>query len=126
MMLRGFSTDWPNNSCCSNAAGRQSPPYSRHNHLFTYKILTLLTVERALTQNTNLRVSYVGQATWHLPVTIDLNQIPASTTPYNPANGWADPRARHQKVAILMFAESADTRTTKPARPSCSTKRPGA
>ncbi len=66
-----------------------------------------LTIERALTENTNLRFSYVGQATWHLPVTIDLNQIPASTAPYNPANGWADPRSPYQNFAMLMYAESA-------------------
>jgi hypothetical protein len=40
-----------------------------------------LTVERALTANSSLRVSYVGQATWHQPITIDLNQIPASRSP---------------------------------------------
>jgi hypothetical protein len=42
-----------------------------------------LTVERQVTPNTTVRVSYVGQATWHLPITVDLNQVPASTTPYN-------------------------------------------
>ena len=65
-----------------------------------------LTVERAITPNTTVRLSYVGQATWHQPVTIDLNQIPASTTPYVPANGWADPRAPYQNFAMLMYAES--------------------
>jgi hypothetical protein len=65
-----------------------------------------LTVERALTSNTTVRVSYVGQGTWHLPITVDLNQIPASTTPYNPVNGWADPRSPHQNFAMLMYARS--------------------
>ena len=31
-----------------------------------------LTVERQLTPNTTVRLSYVGQGTWHLPITIDL------------------------------------------------------
>lgn len=65
-----------------------------------------LTVERAITPSTTVRLSYVGQATWHQPITVDLNQIPASTTPYVPANGWADPRAPYQNFAMLMFAES--------------------
>jgi hypothetical protein len=64
-----------------------------------------LTVERAVTSNTSLRLSYVGQGTWHLPITIDLNQIPASTTPYVPVNGWADPRSPYQQFAMLMYAE---------------------
>jgi hypothetical protein len=66
-----------------------------------------LTVERQLTSNTTARLSYVGQGTWHLPITIDLNQIPASNTPYVAANGWADPRSPYQNFAMLMYAESA-------------------
>ena len=75
-----------------------------------------LTVERALRQNTTVRLSYVGQGTWHLPITIDLNQIPASTTPYvatlpagEPAGvlPWADPRSPYQNFAMLMYAISA-------------------
>ncbi len=65
-----------------------------------------LTVERAATVNTTVRVSYVGQGTWHLPITVDLNQIPASATPYVPANGWADPRSPYQNFAMLMYAQS--------------------
>jgi hypothetical protein len=34
-----------------------------------------LTVERQLAPNTTVRLSYVGQGTWHLPVTVDLNQM---------------------------------------------------
>jgi hypothetical protein len=68
-----------------------------------------LTVERQLTSNTTLRLSYVGQGTWHLPITVDLNQIPASTTPYVPANGWADPRSPYQNWGMLMSAESIGT-----------------
>ena len=65
-----------------------------------------LTVERQVKRDTTVRVSYVGQATWHQPITVDLNQIAPSTTPYVPANGWADPRAPYQNFAMLMFAES--------------------
>jgi len=65
-----------------------------------------LTVERQITSATTLRLSYVGQGTWHLPITVDLNQIPPSTTPYVPANGWADPRSPYQNWAMLMSAES--------------------
>jgi hypothetical protein len=68
-----------------------------------------LTVERQLAPNTTVRLSYVGQGTWHLPITVDLNQIPASTTPYNPVNGWADPRSPYQNWAMLMFAECIGT-----------------
>jgi hypothetical protein len=65
-----------------------------------------LTVERQVTPDTAVRLSYVGQGTWHLPITVDLNQIPASTTPYVPANGWADPRSPYQNFAMLMYAQS--------------------
>ncbi|HXZ41542.1 MAG TPA: carboxypeptidase regulatory-like domain-containing protein [Terriglobales bacterium] len=65
-----------------------------------------LTVERQVTADTAVRVSYVGQGTWHLPITVDLNQIPASTTPYVPANGWADPRSPYQQFGMLMYAQS--------------------
>jgi hypothetical protein len=67
-----------------------------------------LTVERTLTSNTNVRVSYVGQGTWHLPLTIDLNQIPASTTPFTiPAGAITDPRSPYQNFGMLMYAISA-------------------
>jgi hypothetical protein len=45
-----------------------------------------LTIERELTSNTSLRVSYVGMNSYRLPVTINLNQTPPSTQPYNFAN----------------------------------------
>ena len=44
-----------------------------------------LTVERQLTSNTSLRTSFVGMHTYRLSITEDLNQIPASTVPYNSA-----------------------------------------
>jgi hypothetical protein len=65
-----------------------------------------LTVERQVTPDTAVRLSYVGQGTWHMPITVDLNQIPASTTPYVAANGWADPRSPYQNFGMLMYAQS--------------------
>ena len=74
-----------------------------------------LTFERAITSDTTLRLSYVGQSTWHLPITVDLNQIQPSTTPYvatlppgEPSGilPWADPRSPYPQFAMLMFAES--------------------
>ena len=67
------------------------------------------TVERQLAQNSKLRLSYTGQGSYHLPITIDLNQIPASTTPYTvPNNGYSvvDPRAPYQNWNLLMDSES--------------------
>lgn len=47
-----------------------------------------VTVEHELTDSTILRATYVGMHTYRLSLTEDLNQIPASTTPYNaPAAG---------------------------------------
>jgi hypothetical protein len=45
-----------------------------------------LTIERELTSNTSLRVSYVGMNSYRLPVTINLNQTMPSKLPYNFAN----------------------------------------
>jgi hypothetical protein len=54
-----------------------------------------LTVERQLSTNDSLRVSYVGMHSYRLNVTEDLNQIAASTTPYQTtaASPYVDPRA---------------------------------
>jgi hypothetical protein len=54
-----------------------------------------LTVERQLTSSDSLRVSYVGMHTYRLSITEDLNQIPASMTPYQTtaASPYVDPRA---------------------------------
>jgi len=56
-----------------------------------------VTVERQLGSSTNLRASYVGMHTYRLNVTEDLNQIPASTTPYatTAASPYVDPRATY-------------------------------
>ncbi|MGB9514972.1 MAG: carboxypeptidase regulatory-like domain-containing protein [Candidatus Acidiferrum sp.] len=66
-----------------------------------------LTVERQITANTIARVSYVGMASYRLPYTIDLNQIPDSTTPYTvPAGAFVDPRAPYQNWLLLMSSVS--------------------
>jgi hypothetical protein len=56
-----------------------------------------VTVERELSSNTSVRASYVGMHTYRLSITEDLNQIPASTTPYvsgTAANPYVDPGLR--------------------------------
>ncbi len=71
-----------------------------------------LTVERELSPTTVVRVSYTGQGAWHLPITVDNNQIPASTTPYTvPNNGYSvvDPRAPFQNWLLLMESFSSGT-----------------
>ncbi len=54
-----------------------------------------LTVERQLSRYDSLRSSYVGMHTYRLSITEDLNQIPASTTPYQTtaASPYVDPRS---------------------------------
>jgi hypothetical protein len=64
-----------------------------------------LTMERQLTPNTTVRLSYVGQGTWHLPITIDLNQVPASKTPYNQL------AAPYPQFNLLMSGESIGNAT---------------
>jgi len=66
-----------------------------------------LTVERQITVNTIARISYVGMASYRMPYTIDLNQIPASTSPYTvPAGAFVDPRAPYQNWLLLMTSVS--------------------
>ena len=68
-----------------------------------------LTVEREVTPGTQLRFSYAGQSTWHLPVTVDLNQIAPGKTPYavpDTAYGYVDPRAPYQNWLLLMYSNS--------------------
>jgi hypothetical protein len=58
-----------------------------------------LTIERELNASNSLRVSYVGMHTYRLNITEDLNQIPASTIPYNQgatAGVYVDSRAPYQ------------------------------
>ena len=63
-----------------------------------------LTVERQLSANNSLRASYVGQHTYRLSITEDLNQIQPSTTPYNTgatAGVYVDRRAPYQNWTTL-------------------------
>src|SRR5580692_6732039 len=68
-----------------------------------------LTVERQLATNDSLRVSYVGMHTYRLSVTEDLNQIPASATPYQTtaASPYVDPRAPYHNWFTLYSTLNA-------------------
>ena len=68
-----------------------------------------LTVERQLTNSDSLRLSYVGMHTYRLSVTEDLNQIPASTTPYQTTAGspYVDPRAPYHNWFTLYSTFNA-------------------
>jgi hypothetical protein len=68
-----------------------------------------LTVERQLAANDSLRVSYVGMHSYRMNITEDLNQIPASTTPYQTtaASPYVDPRAPYQNWFTLYSTFNA-------------------
>lgn len=68
-----------------------------------------LTVERQLTNDDTVRVSYAGMHTYRLSVTEDLNQIPASKTPYQttPASPYVDPRALYHNWFTLWSTLNA-------------------
>ena len=69
-----------------------------------------LTIERALSQTSTIRASYVGMHTYRLSVTEDLNQIPASTAPYNQgatAGTYVDARAPYQNWFTLYSTFNA-------------------
>jgi hypothetical protein len=71
-----------------------------------------LTVERQLSANNSLRASYVGMHTYRLSITEDLNQIPASTVPYDSiaagTNGvYVDNRAKYQNWTTLYSTFNA-------------------
>ena len=69
-----------------------------------------LTVEREVSSNTSIRASYVGMHTYRLSITEDLNQIPASTTPYvsgTAANPYVDARAPYQNWFSLASTFNA-------------------
>jgi hypothetical protein len=69
-----------------------------------------LTVEREITASTVLRASYVGMHSYRLNMTEDLNQIPASTTPYDTgatAGVYVDSRAPYQNWATLLSTFNA-------------------
>lgn len=67
------------------------------------------TVERQLAGNDSLRVSYVGMHTYRLSITEDLNQIPASTIPYQTtaASPYVDPRAPYHNWFTLYSTSNA-------------------
>jgi len=68
-----------------------------------------LTVERQLTGNDTLRVSYVGMHSYRLNITEDLNQIPASTSPYQSTatSPYVDPRAPYPNWFTLFSTFNA-------------------
>jgi hypothetical protein len=68
-----------------------------------------LTVERQLGTSDSLRVSYVGMHSYRLSITEDLNQIPASTTPYQTtaASPYVDPRAPYPNWFTLYSTFNA-------------------
>jgi hypothetical protein len=68
-----------------------------------------LTVERQLSNSDSVRVSYVGMHTYRLSVTEDLNQIPASATPYQTtaASPYVDPRAAYPNWFTLYSTFNA-------------------
>jgi len=69
-----------------------------------------VTVEREITNSTVLRASYVGMHTYRLNLTEDLNQIPASTTPYDTgatAGPFVDKRAPYQNWTTLLSTFNA-------------------
>jgi TonB dependent receptor len=68
-----------------------------------------LTVERQVGNNDSFRVSYVGMHTYRLSITEDLNQIPASTTPFvtTAASPYVDTRAPYHNWFELFSTFNA-------------------
>jgi hypothetical protein len=69
-----------------------------------------LTIERQLSSANSLRASYVGMHTYRLSITEDLNQIPASATPYSSgatAGPFVDTRAPFQNWTTLYSTFNA-------------------
>lgn len=68
-----------------------------------------LTLERQLSSNDSVRISYVGMHSYRLSVTEDLNQIQASTTPYQTtaASPYVDPRAPYHNWFTLYSTFNA-------------------
>lgn len=64
-----------------------------------------LTVERQVTPQTAVRVSYVGMNSYRLNVTVNLNQIPPSAQPYVPSP-FVDPRAPFQNWGVIYSTEN--------------------
>jgi hypothetical protein len=68
-----------------------------------------VTVEREVTNATSLRASYVGMHSYRLSITEDLNQIPASTTPFTTtaASPYVDPRSPYTNWTELFSTFNA-------------------
>ncbi len=68
-----------------------------------------LTLERQITNDTSVRASYVGMHSYRLSITEDLNQIPASTTPFTTtaASPYVDPRSPYQNWTELYSTFNA-------------------
>jgi hypothetical protein len=69
-----------------------------------------VTIERQIGNATTARVSYVGMHSYRLNITEDLNQIPASTTPYDTgatAGVYVDSRAPYQNWFTLLSTFNA-------------------
>jgi Carboxypeptidase regulatory-like domain len=69
-----------------------------------------VTVERQIGNATTARVSYVGMHSYRLNITEDLNQIPASTTPYDTGatvGTFVDSRAPYQNWFTLYSTFNA-------------------
>jgi hypothetical protein len=68
-----------------------------------------LTVEHQVGNNDSLRISYLGMHSYRLSITEDLNQIPASTTPYQTrvASPYVDPRAPYHNWFTLYSTFNA-------------------
>lgn len=64
-----------------------------------------VTLERELTPQTAMRVSYVGMNSYRLNVTVNLNQIAPSASPYVPSP-VVDPRAPFQNWGVLYSTEN--------------------
>jgi hypothetical protein len=64
-----------------------------------------VTVERELTSDTALRVSYVGMNSYRMNVTVNLNQIAPSALPYVPSP-FVDPRAPFQNWGVIYSTEN--------------------
>jgi Carboxypeptidase regulatory-like domain len=68
-----------------------------------------VTLERELTSSTSLRASYVGMHSYRLSITEDLNQIPASATPFvtTAASPYVDPRSPYTNWTELYSTFNA-------------------
>jgi hypothetical protein len=72
-----------------------------------------LTVEREITGSTAVRVSYVGMETHRQNVTVDLNQVPLSTTPYSTGSNtpWVSSLAPYTNWSQILFTEGIGNST---------------